>query len=336
MTLRVGVVGAGLIGRRRAETVAGDPESRLVVVADVDGERAKGVAQELGCDATTEWERVVVRDDVDAVVVSTVNKFLMPIAIGAAERGKHVLCEKPLGRSAEEAEKIVQAVDRAGVTLKVGFTLRFHPAVRAAQRRCADGAIGKLLYVRAVYGHGGRPGYERDWRGDAYLAGGGELLDQGVHVVDLCRWFLGEFERAQGVVQRGFWDVAPLEDNGFAILSAADGRVATFHASWTQWKNRFLFEVIGTEGYVTVEGLGGSYGPEQLIVGQRRPGGGVPLEERTLFEEPDVSWRDEWREFADAVREGREPLSGGRDALRTMRLIQAIYDADQHGTVIFV
>ena len=185
--------------------------------------------------------------------------------------------------------------DQAGVILKTGFNHRHHPAIWRAHELCAEGAIGPLMFIRAVYGHGGRPGYDKEWRADADLSGGGELLDQGVHIVDLCRWFLGDFAEVFGSTATYFWDlghfesagrdspraangqsVAPssisLEDNAFALLRTADGRVAQFHTSWTQWKNRFSFEVFGRDGYLRVEGLGGSYGVERLEVGRAQAG----------------------------------------------------------------
>ncbi len=334
MTFGVAVIGAGLIGQRRAHVAHSHAESRVAVVADVDEGRAQELAESLGCPWTTEWQAALHQADVDVVTISTVNKFLVPIAIAAAELGKHVLCEKPFGRSAEEAAQATQAADEAGVKLKVGFNHRYHAAIQAAHRVCASGSIGHLLCARAAYGHGGRPGYDREWRADPDVAGGGELLDQGVHIADLCRWFLGEFTHAAGATARGFWDLAPLEDNGFALLTSEDGRVATFHTSWTQWKNRFLFEVIGSSGYVTVDGLGGSYGPETLIVGHRRPEGGAPDEERTVFEGPDLSWAAEWEDFLAAIREDTLPMSHAHDALRTMQLIAAIYEASRTRSVV--
>jgi len=327
VTLRVGIVGVGVIGHRRAQVVANDPRATLVMVADTNAERADSIAAEFGCKATTDWHELITRDDIDVVVVSVFNTYLGPIAIAAARARKHVLCEKPLGRSATEAAEIVQAFERVGKTLKVGFNLRFHPGLRQAHDVCADGRIGRPLYVRAAYGHGGRPGYELEWRGNRDLAGGGELLDQGVHIADLCRWFLGEFDTVAGRTTQGFWNAGDLEDNGFALLWAKSGVVATFHTSWMQWKNRFLFEVIATAGYATVDGLGGSYGPERLTIGLRRPEGGPPEEETVTFDPEDPSWRDEWREFVDAIEENREPISSGADALRTMQIIDAIYAA---------
>jgi predicted dehydrogenase len=191
--MRVGIVGCGLIGRRRAEVVQRSPDDELVIVADVDADRAAAAATEWGCLATDDWQAVVTREDLDVVVVATPNKVLTPVSVAALEHGKHVLCEKPPGRNYAETGQMVAAAQHAGRVLKVGFNHRHHPAVWRAHEWCAQGHIGPLLFVRAIYGHGGRPGYEQEWRGNVELAGGGELLDQGVHIVDLCRWFMGDF-----------------------------------------------------------------------------------------------------------------------------------------------
>lgn len=349
MTLNVAIVGCGLIGKRRAAVARGSGD-RVVVAADIDAARAREVAKENGCEWTTDWQEVVSRSDVDAVVVSTVNKVLAPVTIAAARSGKHVLCEKPLGRNAGEAQQMVDAARKAGVVLKTGFNHRHHPAIWRAYELCAQGAIGPLMFIRAVYGHGGRPGYDKEWRADPDLAGGGELLDQGVHIVDLCRWFMGEFNEVVSFTNTYFWDLGyssgtrlqfairnlQLEDNAFALLRTADGRVAQFHTSWTQWKNRFTFEVFGRDGYIHVEGLGGSYGVETLTVGHRRPESGPPVEERFKFPGPDLSWQAEWREFTAAIREGRQPLASGEDGLAVMRLIAALYESAQIGQIVQV
>jgi predicted dehydrogenase len=347
--MRVGIVGCGLIGRRRA-AVAQELGDHVVAVADIDAARAQQVAQENDCAWTTDWQEVVARGDVDVVVVSTVNKVLAPVTIAAAQSGKHVLCEKPLGRNADEAQQMVEAAQKAGVVLKTGFNHRHHSAIWKAHELCAQGAIGPLMFIRAVYGHGGRPGYDKEWRANPDLAGGGELLDQGVHIVDLCRWFMGDFVEAIGFTSTYFWDLGhlseadlnpqfairnlQLEDNAFALLRTVDGRAAQFHTSWTQWKNRFSFELFGHDGYVRVEGLGGSYGVETLTVGHRRPESGPPIEERFEFSGPDQSWQAEWREFTSAICENRQPLANGEDGLETMRLIAAIYESARSGQVV--
>ncbi len=264
--------------------------------------------------------------EIDAVVVCTVNKFLAPITVGALEANKHVLCEKPLGRNAEEAARMVAASRKHGRILKVGFTLRFHPALREAHRLCERGEIGPLFFVRAVYGHGGRPGYAQEWRGDQELAGGGELLDQGIHLIDLARWFLGDFEEAVGLTARWFWEIDPLEDNAFMLLRNRGGRVASLHASWTEWRNRFTLAVVGRDGFAQVDGIGGSYGDETLTVGIRAPQSGPPAERRIVFEGPDRSWEDDWTDFLEAVATGRRPEADGEDGLATMRIVQTIYE----------
>jgi predicted dehydrogenase len=260
------------------------------------------------------------------VIVATPNKFIREIAISALEHGKHVLCEKPLGRNAEEAEAIWSKAKERGLVLKTGFNHRFHPAIRDAKKIADDGGIGKIYLMRAVYGHGGRPGYDKEWRASREICGGGELLDQGVHVIDLFRWFMGEFDEVFGRVATFFWDME-VEDNAFAMFRTDPGQVATMHTSWTQWKNKFLLEIIGEKGYLVVDGLGGSYGMERLVTGKRKVGGGAPDEEILEFPGPDISWRDELKEFAASITENREPIGSGYDGVMANRMIEAVYES---------
>lgn len=331
--MRVGVVGCGLIGRRRADVVRQSPGDELVIVADVDQGRARSLAREMGCLATTDWQEVVARDDVDAVIVSTTNNWLAPITIAALQDGKHVLCEKPPGRNIEEARQMMVAARTSGRKLKIGFNHRHHAAVWKAKDLFDRGVIGETFFIRCRYGHGGRPGYEKDWRADPEVSGGGELLDQGIHALDLFRWFLGDFQEAFGYTSTWFWK-ATVEDNAFALFYTARGHVASLHASWTQWKNLFSFEVFGRDGYLIVEGLGGSYGPERLRVGRRKVEGGPPEEEVLEFPRPDTSWEAEWQEFVSAIRESREPLSNGYEGWQAMRMVYAVYESARTGQVV--
>ncbi len=331
--MRVGIVGCGLIGCRRADVVRQSPGDELVIVADVDEGRARPLAREMGCLATTDWQKVVARDDVEAVIVSTSNDWLAPISIEAARNGKHVLCEKPLGRNAEESWQIVKAARANKVKLKTGFNHRHHAAIRKARELFDQGAIGELYFIRCRYGHGGRPGYDKEWRANPEISGGGELLDQGIHALDLFRWFLGDFHEVVGFTGTSFWNT-PVEDNAFALLRKAKGQVASLHASWTQWKNLFSFEIFGREGYLIVEGLGGSYGLERLIWGKRLSQSGPPEEKRFEFPGPDVSWEEEWREFVTAIREDRQPLGNGYDGWQALRLAYAVYESAATGRVV--
>jgi len=331
--LRVGIVGAGRMGARRAHTVACSPAARLVAVADRDPERAQALAQTYGCRADTNWEAVVNARDIAAVVVATPHKWLAPITLAALEAHKHVLCEKPLAMTPDGAKRLVAAAARTGAKLKTGFNHRHHPAIGKAHALAESGHIGRLLWLRCRYGHGGRAGYAQEWRAQPAESGGGELLDQGIHALDLFRWFVGEFSEVSAVLARAFWPMA-VEDNAFCTLRTAAGQVASLHASWTQWKNLFSFEVFGERGYLVVEGLGGSYGPERLVIGQRPPSFGSPTEEQIECDEQDPSWAGEWEEFVSAICEDRPPLADGYDGWQALRLVDAAYESARSGRAI--
>jgi predicted dehydrogenase len=334
-SMRVGIIGCGLIGTRRAK-VALDSGDDVVIVADIAADRAEALAEATRSGWTSSWMEVVSRDDLDVVVVSTSNDLLAAASISALESGKHVLCEKPLGRNGGEAAAIVEAAGSAGKLLKVGFNHRHHPAIAAARALADQRAIGSVFAIRALYGHGGRAGYEREWRADPARSGGGELLDQGVHIVDLSRWFIGEIAEAQGYVGTYHWPIQPVEDNAFALLRSIDGGIVSFHTSWTQWKNTFRFEVLGTGGYLRVDGLGGSYGTERLTIAKRNEDSSPPIEETTSFDGPDQSWHSEWREFSTAIAQNRQPLGNGNDGLAAARILDAIYESAASGTVVAV
>ena len=330
--MKIGIIGAGLQGRRRAQAVKqfGD---ELVIIASGHWDRAKLLADEMGCQAATSWEEVVERQDLEVVVVCTPPHLHTPMSIAAMKNGKHVLCEKPLARNPEEAKAIVDTARENGVKLKGGFNLRHHPGMRQARDWTDKGLIGEPILLRLRYGIGGRPGYEKDWRARPEISGGGQLMDQGMHVLDLSRWFIGEFSEASGFIDTSFWDIAPLEDNAFALLRTAQGRVASLHVSWTQWKNLFSFEIFGCDGYIIVEGLGGSYGVEWAALGKRAFL--EPFKEEIIeFRGGDRSWNDEWEEFITAIREEREPEGNGYDGLRAVELAYAIYESARKGCVV--
>jgi predicted dehydrogenase len=331
--MRVGIVGAGLQGQRRAPVLRDFPDTQLVVISAAHLESAKRLADSMGCEAAVGWEPVVERDDVDVVLVCTPPHLHAVISVAAIRRGKHVLCEKPLARTLEEAQGMVAAARECGVTLKCGFNHRHHPGIQQARQWFASGVIGQPIFIRCRYGIGGRPGYEKEWRADPQIVAGGQLMEQGIHAVDLCRWFLGDFAQVVCLVGTHFWKMQPLEDNAFVLFRTPGGAVASIHSSLTQWKNVFSFELFGRDGYIAVEGLGGSYGTERAVLGRRdftAPFG----EEVIEFRGDDRSWLEEWKEFVAAVREGREPLGGGQDGLETLRLVYAAYEAAQKRCVV--
>jgi predicted dehydrogenase len=320
----VAIVGCGLIGHKRAQLLG---RHRLVAAVDSDSAKAQELAGTVpGAVALTDWQAAVTRPDVDAVLVSTPHHLLTPIAARAAEAGKHVLVEKPAARTAAELRALSDAASRTGVVVKVGFNHRFHPAFRRARQYVDAGAVGELMFVRARYGHGGRVGYDREWRAVPEISGGGELLDQGMHLIDLSRWFLGDFVTVDGFAHTYFWDM-PVDDNAFMALRTEKQQMAWLHVSWTEWKNSFSFELYGRTGKLHVEGLGGSYGTERLAYYRMAPEMGPP--ETVIHEYPgaDQSWALEFEDFVRAVETGEPPSGGLEDAMQALNVVDAIYGA---------
>ena len=321
--MKLAIVGCGLIGAKRLRALGRD--HAVVALADPIASRAQALAaQAAGAAVVTDWRAAVERADVDAVIVATSNDALAPVTAAAVEAGKHVLVEKPAARHPDELVPIIAAAEKRGVGVQVGFNHRYHPAFQQARRLLASGELGPLMFIRARYGHGGRVGYDKEWRAKPEISGGGELLDQGVHLIDLARWFLGEFTDVQGHVGTFFWDM-PVEDNGFLLLRTAEGRVAWLHATWTEWKNTFSFEIFGRDAKLHVEGLGGSYGTERLSFYKMKPAMGPP--ETTIWEYPgeDNSWRDEIDAFARAVAARESPPVTLRDAHATLTVVHQVY-----------
>jgi predicted dehydrogenase len=277
-----------------------------------------------GAAIVKDWREAVRRDDVEVVVAAATHDQISPIAAEAARKGKHVLVEKPGARRAAELEEVAAAARESRAKVRVGFNHRYHRAFRQAREIVAAGELGPIMFVRGRYGHGGRIGYSREWRADPKLSGGGELIDQGVHLIDLARWFLGDFAEVQGRIATYFWNV-PVEDNAFLLLRTASGQAAFLHASWTEWKNLFSFEIAARHGKLEIEGLGGSYGVERLTYYRMRPEMGPP--ETTIWEFPmaDDSWEFEMAEFFEDIAQDRAPSPGIADAQAALRVVEAVY-----------
>jgi predicted dehydrogenase len=321
--MRVAIVGCGLIGRKRAAALAG---CRLVACADLLPERADALARMVpGSEPMAAWRAVVERHDVDIVVVSTTHDSLADITLAAVASGKHVLVEKPAARSSAELDPVIEAAERSSVLVRVGFNHRYHPALRKAKELSDAGLLGGLMYLRGRYGHGGRLGYEAEWRADPGRSGGGELIDQGVHLIDLARWFLGDFADVQGFAHTYYWET-PVEDNAFLLLKTIKQQVALLHVSWTEWKNLFSLEIFGHRGKLEITGLGGSYGVERLAHYGMLPQMGPP--ETTVWDYPavDTSWEAEFAEFVDDIGRGRQPAAGLDDAKAALQIVERIYE----------
>jgi predicted dehydrogenase len=320
--LRVALLGCGLVGHKRTRALG--PHTLTVCVDAVLGRAEALAAEHPGCVAAIDVRRAIDDPEVDAVILATTPDALAVTAVQAAEAGKHVLIEKPAARTSSELRAVLAAVERAGVVAKVGFNHRFHPAFQRAHAIFDEGGVGELMYIRARYGHGGRPNYEREWRADPRVSGGGELLDQGSHLIDLARWFAGHVSEVRGHLGTYFWPMR-VEDNAFIFLKTPHGQVAWLHASWTEWKNLFSFEVFGRLGKLQIDGLGGSYGTERLTYYRMLPEMGPP--ETTSWEFPDFdsSWHDEFAHFADCIETGSSPCGSLADGLANLEIAEQLY-----------
>ncbi len=325
--MKVGIIGCGAVGKKRAHALG---KHELVIAVDTSLERAREVARLKNCPAvSTDYHAALDNDEIDLVFISTTNEFLAKIALDAVSAKKHVLVEKPAGRNANELIPIISTAEKNDVYVKVGFNHRFHPALLKAKQLVDSGAIGPLMFIRGRYGHGGRKGYEKEWRAIPEQSGGGELIDQGVHLIDLSRWFLGDLKVAEGFAHTYFWEM-PVDDNAFLMLKSPTDQVAWLHVSCTEWKNMFSFEIYGKFGKLQIEGLGGSYGTERLYHYKMLPTMGPP--ETTMWEYPfpDNSWILEVQDFIRSIELHKEPAGNIHDAKKALDIVGNVYDSSNY------
>jgi predicted dehydrogenase len=356
--LNVAIIGCGAVGQREAAAVSAIPDLRLVAISDF-GPAFRHLALEMGsryeCDTVHDWRHLVERNDIDVVVVATPNVFHREMSIEAMKHGKHVLCEKPLATTAEDAEEIVAMARATGARLMTNFNHRAHDHIRRAREILAEGCIGRPILFRGRIGHGRfvvGPSPEDPhrfrarslWNLDAGQSGGGTLIDNGVHLLDLARWLMGaEFVQAQGVLAHNFdlCEEAPdgtarvvrrgeCEDNAFGLLQTADGRVATIHSSWTRWHGYLYLEIVGTRGTLVVDN-DRIEGRVTSHVFERHGDASATTIEIPALAKPDPSWGRRLQELRDAIREEREPIPSGHDGLRAARMVHALYRSATSG-----
>lgn len=328
--IRVAIVGLGGMGRRWAKIANACHESSLNLIIDSEKNKSEEVKEHWKCDFDSDL-KALSSAEIDAVVVATPNVFLAPITNTALQNGKHVLCEKPAGINPKEIKRNIDVGQKNNLIYMIGFNHRFHPALALAKQLVLSGMIGKIYFIRGVYGHGGRQGYENEWRNKPELAGGGELLDQGVHLIDLAFWFLEDsFEKIHGTLANNFWS-KKMEDNAFVTLQSRSGATVSLHASWTQWRKKFTWEIYGESGYIAIEGLGGNYGIETLRTAKNCRGK-LSEEERLVFpprrdfEDPDSSLFSLWQEFVTSIKSKTLASPSGKDAFNALNVIEKIYN----------
>ncbi len=327
--LRVGIAGYGLIGKRRRLHIDRHPRLQTVAVCDQTFKKPGVMPDGVRCHP---HYLQLLEEPLDVLFVSLPVYLAPDVTIAGLKKGHHVFCEKPPGQTVRDVERVLAvAGKRSGQKLKYGFNHRYHDSVREALRIVQSGRLGEIVNVRGVYGKSKVTPFEGSWRSERRYAGGGILLDQGIHMVDLMRLFCGEFVDVKSFVSNRYWK-CDVEDNAYALMRDRRGRVAMLHSSATQWQHKFSLEISLTEGYLELQGLltgTKSYGEEKLVIGRRTNSAtGTEREEIITYLE-DNSWSDEIDEFTDAIVGKTAILHGGvKDALETMRLVYAIYWSD--------
>jgi predicted dehydrogenase len=302
--MRVAIVGCGLIGRKRAEVLGAN---ELVGCFDINREASAALARDFGGEDCRSLKDLLNLDP-DIVLVAVVHSELADASCASLQAGAHVLVEKPAGIGVAEIDRIASEAERAGRLVKVGFNHRFHPGIRRAVTEARSGEHGDVMFARARYGHGGRLGYEREWRADPLQSGGGEIVDQGMHLLDLSFWLFGDLPLQSALLRTHFWD-APVDDNAVLVLGERGGVGSTLpwaliHCSWTEWKNLFSLEIYCQNAKFAVDGLVRSYGPQQLRIYRMRPDLGPPDTEEILYPNRDDSWAEEWAHFTRVIAAG--------------------------------
>lgn len=332
--LSVGIVGCGLIGRKRAEALTA--ADTLVGCVDLIPEVGAALAAAHDTAACESFDALLDKAP-DVVIVATSHDQLAELAERALGAGAHVLVEKPAGLGTVQVQRLQAAAERAGRRVKVGFNHRFHPGIARAAAEVHSGGHGELMHLRGRYGHGGRPGYDREWRAEPARSGGGELIDQGMHLLDLTHWIAGPLPLHSALLRTHFWDT-PVEDNAALILGEQRGRSAPWamlHVTWTEWKNLFSLEIYCRTAKLQVDGLVRSYGPQTLRIYRMGPELGPPQLEEIAYEPQDVSWEREWEHFAEALDAGDEcPLNGDLDdAHYAWTQVEAAYAGSEYATM---
>jgi predicted dehydrogenase len=326
------VVGYGYMGQIRRRVVEGMEGLELDGVCDqfLSAEQIGA-----GCRYFQDYREAIEQVQPQLVFVCTPNRFSPEVCIYALEQGCHVFCEKPPGRTLDDVRRIIAAEEaHPGLKVMFGFNHRHHPAILEARSIVEAGRMGKVLWLRGIYGKSGGAGrvFEQSWRNDPELSGGGILLDQGIHMLDLFRLFCGDFCEVHGLLSTCYWNI-PVEDNAFVLLRTPSGQSAQLHSSATLWKHTFQLDIGLEGGYLSAQGLlskSGSYGRETLVVGRKsvreQPTAvGNPREEVVYFDQ-DLSWELQVKELVRCVREDL-PVSDSStlDALRVMEIIDAVY-----------
>lgn len=324
--MKIAIIGAGLIGRKRAGSL---PEGVILkTVCDKDPEKGQLLAKDFSAEFEPKWENVVSDSEIEVVIVATTHDWLTPIAKQAILNGKHVLIEKPGARNLVEFMELIEAHQKSPVTVGFGYNHRYHPGIQKAKELIDSKKFGEVMFVRARYGHGARLGYEKEWRFVKEMSGGGELIDQGPHLIDLTNYFAGQFNEVTGFTGSLYWQTE-LEDAAFWVMKNDKGHLAQLSVTCEEWKNIFCFEIMLKQAKIQIDGLGRSYGREKLTLYKMKPEMGPPEVEEFEFPEEDNSWKIENQIFFDRIKNKDYSPTALLDGKYVHEIIEKLYKMNQ-------
>lgn len=329
--LRVGIAGYGVVGKRRRQCVDKNPNLSIAGVCDrsftEDGAFADGVKY-FTC------YKDLLKQNLDVLIVCVTNDIAAEITLAGLQSGLHVFCEKPPGRNLEDVLGVMR-YEKAHPDLKLmyGFNHRYHDSVKDALEIVRSGRFGQIINMRGVYGKSKLITFNQsDWRTKREVAGGGVLLDQGIHMVDLMQLFAGEFTDVISFVSNSHWGF-DVEDNAYAIMRTKNGVVGMLNSSATQWRHTFSLDINLENGSLVLEGIlsgSKSYGSETLtiVTVDHLHDKGDPREQITRYNH-DPSWEEEINYFVQQIMTNEKIETGSAiEAFNTLKLVNKIYYSD--------
>ena len=324
----VGIIGCGLIGKKRAENLGN--KARLIACSDININRAKLIANKnKKIKIFKEWNDLLKIKELNIIIIATVHNQLSKILLESIKANKHVFIEKPASINLKDLRKAINKNKIHKKKIRVGYNHRFLSAIIKCKQIINKKLIGDLMFIKASYGHGGRFGYEKEWRMNPKISGGGEMIDQGSHLIDLSEFFFGKTVRAEGLIRDFFWK-KKVDDNAFFTLKFKKKILSFLHVSCTEWKNNFLFEIYGKKGKLRIEGKGGSYGEEKLYLYKMNKRMTYPKIYSWQFSKKDYSWSRELEEFYRDIEKNRQPNPGLEQAYSVLNVIKKIYKTNKY------
>jgi predicted dehydrogenase len=330
MKIKTGIIGCGVVGKKRKKYIIENPDFELSAISDITFKKNFFVRS--GIKYYKNYQDIF-DNDLDAIFICMPNYLAKDITISALKRNIHVFCEKPPSKNYNELLEIEKIYKKKNnLKLKYGFNHRYHDSVIKAREIIRDEKYGKVVNIRGMYGKSKIVTMSKGWRSERKFAGGGILLDQGIHMLDMINLFVGDIDDVKSMISNTFWN-KDVEDNAFALLKSKKNQIVSIHSSATQWQHRFNLEIILEKGLLVLSGIlsgSKSYGKERLIfIPRSNSNSGSKLKKIFTFSQKDLSWKKEVDEFANSIYNDKKVINGTlKESLKVMKLIEDIYSND--------